>query len=42
MNEGMRNTSAWLFKYELQTYAYIYLLTERYPTLAGAPVLPTE
>ena len=26
MNEGMRNTSAWLFRYELQTYAYIFLL----------------
>jgi hypothetical protein len=42
MNEGMRNTSAWLFKYELQTYAYVYLLTGRYPSLAGAPELPTE
>jgi hypothetical protein len=42
MHEGMRNTSAWLFKYELQTYAYIYLLTSRYPTLAGAPELPTQ
>ena len=42
MNEGMRNTSAWLFKYELQTYAYVYLLTGRYPSLAGAPELPTQ
>jgi len=37
MNEGMRNLSAWLFKYELQTYAYIFLLTGRYPSLAGGP-----
>jgi hypothetical protein len=35
MNEGMRNTSAWLFRYEVQTYAF--LLTARYPSLAGAP-----
>jgi hypothetical protein len=37
MNEGMRNTSAWLFRYELQTYAYVFLLTGTYPNLAGAP-----
>ena len=42
MHEGMRNTSAWLFKYELQTYAYMYLLTGRYPSLAEAPELPTQ
>ena len=42
MSEGLRDTSAWLFKYELQTYAYIFLLTGRYPSLAGAPHLPTE
>jgi hypothetical protein len=42
MSEGLRDTSAWLFKYELQTYAYIFLLTGRYPSLAGAPQLPTE
>jgi hypothetical protein len=39
MNEGMRNTSAWLFRYELQTYAYIFLLSDRYPSLAGAPTV---
>jgi Domain of unknown function (DUF4389) len=39
MNEGMRNLSAWLFKYELQTYAYIFLLTGRYPSLSGAPAV---
>jgi len=37
MNEGMRNISAWLLRYETQTYAYLFLLTERYPSLAGAP-----
>jgi hypothetical protein len=39
MNEGMRNISAWLLRYELQTYAYLFLLTGRYPSLAGAPTL---
>jgi hypothetical protein len=33
----MRDMSAWLLRYEVQTYAYISLLTSRYPSLAGAP-----
>jgi hypothetical protein len=37
MNQGMRDISAWLFRYELQTYAYLLLLTDRYPSLSGAP-----
>jgi hypothetical protein len=37
MNGGMRDLSAWLLRYELQTYAYLFLLTSRYPSLAGAP-----
>ena len=37
MNEGMRNISAWLLRYEQQTYAYIFLLTGRYPSFAGGP-----
>jgi hypothetical protein len=37
MNKGMRDLSAWLLRYELQTYAYIALLTNRYPSLSGAP-----
>ncbi len=37
MSEGMRNISAWLLRYEVQTYAYVMLLTGRYPSLAGAP-----
>src|SRR5579864_1297730 len=37
MNRGMRDISAWLLRYEVQTYAYLMLLTDRYPSLAGAP-----
>jgi hypothetical protein len=37
MHEGMRNLSAWMLGYEVQTYAYVFLLTGRYPSLAGAP-----
>lgn len=37
MNGGMRDLSAWLLRYEVQTYAYVLLLTGRYPSLAGAP-----
>ena len=37
MNRGMRDLSAWLLRYEIQTYAYVFLLTGRYPNLAGAP-----
>src|SRR5438067_1883950 len=37
MNEGMRNLSAWLLRYETQTYGYVFLVTGRYPSLAGAP-----
>ena len=39
MNEGMRNISAWLLRYEVQTYGYLMLLTSRYPSLAGAPTV---
>jgi hypothetical protein len=37
MHEGMRNLNGWMLRYEIQTYAYLYLLTQRYPSLAGAP-----
>jgi hypothetical protein len=37
MNEGMRDVSAWMLKYELQTYAYAMLLTDRYPSFSGGP-----
>jgi hypothetical protein len=37
MHEGMRDLSAWMLRYEVQTYAYVGLLTSRYPSLAGGP-----
>ncbi len=37
MNKGMRDLSAWMLLYELQTYAYLMLLTGRYPSLQGGP-----
>jgi hypothetical protein len=37
MSQGMRDLSAWLLRYEIQTYGYVSLLTSRYPSLAGAP-----
>ena len=37
MHEGMRDAGAWMFRYEVQTYAYLGLLAERYPSLEGAP-----
>lgn len=35
MNQGMRDLSAWMLRYEVQTYAYAMLLTGRYPSLGG-------
>jgi hypothetical protein len=37
MHEGMRDISAWLLRYEAQTWGYVLLLTGRYPSLSGAP-----
>jgi Domain of unknown function (DUF4389) len=37
MHEGMRDLSAWMLRFEVQTYAYVFLLTARYPSLAGGP-----
>ena len=37
MNEGLRNISSWLLRYETQTYGYLMLLTGRYPSLEGTP-----
>src|SRR5580765_1509104 len=37
MHAGMRDISAWLLRYETQTWGYVLLLTGRYPSLAGAP-----
>ena len=39
-SEGMKNLSVWLYRYEVQTYAYIFLLTGKYPTLSDAPRVP--
>jgi hypothetical protein len=37
MHEGMRDISAWMLRYEVQAYAYIFLLTSRYPSFEGSP-----
>ncbi len=37
MNRGMRDLSAWLLRYEVQTMAYAMLLTGRYPSLGEGP-----
>lgn len=37
MNEGMRDVSAWMLRYEMQTFGYVFLLTGRYPSLSGGP-----
>jgi Domain of unknown function (DUF4389) len=39
MPQGMRDLSAWMLRYEMQTYAYAMLLTPRYPSLGGGPTL---
>jgi hypothetical protein len=33
MPEGMRNLQAFSLRYHAQSQAYLYLLTERYPSL---------
>jgi hypothetical protein len=35
MHQGLRDISAMLLRFEVQTYAYLLLLTGRYPSLAG-------
>ena len=37
MHEGMRDVSAWMLRYELQSYGYLMLLTGTYPSLSGGP-----
>jgi hypothetical protein len=39
MNEGLRNVSVWMLRFEVQTYGYLFLLTGRYPSLAGSPTV---
>src|SRR5262249_13622336 len=35
MNEGFQNLSIWLLRYEVQTFGYVLLLTDRYPSLSA-------
>lgn len=35
MPKGMRDLGAYCLRYQEQTYCYVFLLTERYPSLAG-------
>jgi hypothetical protein len=37
MSEGMRNLSAFALRYDAQTMGYLFLLTQRYPSLGGGP-----
>ncbi len=37
MPKGMRDLAAYCIRYEAQTYAYLLLLTDRYPSLAARP-----
>jgi len=37
MHQGMRDVSLWMLRFELQSYAYVALLTGRYPSFAGGP-----
>lgn len=43
MPEGMRDLGAYCLRYSMQTYAYLFLVTSRYPTLAsGSSAKPAE
>ena len=35
----MRDISLWMLRFEVQTYAYLMLLTSKYPSFAGAPTV---
>jgi hypothetical protein len=37
MPQGMRDVSAWMLRYEMQTWAYVLLITGKYPSLSGGP-----
>jgi hypothetical protein len=37
MSQGMRDLSAWMLEYELQTYGYLMLVTGSYPSFSGGP-----
>jgi Domain of unknown function (DUF4389) len=40
MSRGIRDLSVYCIRYAVQTYAYVLLLTERYPSLSGGPIAP--
>ncbi len=45
MPEGMQNLGVYCQRYSMQTYAYLFLLTQRYPSLsapAPSPVSPSR
>jgi Domain of unknown function (DUF4389) len=37
MSQGIRDLAAYVVRYEAQTFAYMMLLTQRYPSLSGGP-----
>jgi hypothetical protein len=37
MPQGMRDLSAYCLRFQAQTYAYLAVLTDRYPSLSGGP-----
>jgi hypothetical protein len=37
MSEGIENLGSFALRYEAQTFAYAFLLTDKYPSLGGAP-----
>ncbi|HEY8703950.1 MAG TPA: DUF4389 domain-containing protein [Gaiellaceae bacterium] len=37
MHQGMRDISAWMLRYEMQAYGYVFLVTSRYPSFDGGP-----
>jgi hypothetical protein len=39
MHQGMRDISLWMMRFEIQSYAYVMLLTGRYPSFSGAPTV---
>ncbi len=39
---GMRDLMAYCLRYQAQTYAYLLLLTSRYPSLAGVASVEAE
>jgi hypothetical protein len=39
MHQGMRDISLWMLRFEVQSYAYVMLVTGRYPSFSGAPTV---